>query len=250
MERFMDMHCHLLPEVDDGAQSMEDTRQMLQMALDEGIQYIVVTPHYHPHRGKKPPKVLRHQLKLMREEAARIDEKLRVYLGTEIYYGQDVPELLREEKVLTMNRTNYVLVEFSHSDPYEYICQGIRQIQMKGYEVILAHIERYHCMCDNIEDAAHIAEMGVKIQVNADSITGENGRKVKRFVKQMMDRDLVYCVGTDAHRPGASPPRMKKAAEYVKKKYGEDYMRKIFFSNGRRIMLKRRRRDESGQSNA
>ena len=116
--------------------------------------------------------------------------------------------------------------------------------------MILAHIERYHCMCDNIEDAAHIAEMGVKIQVNADSITGENGRKVKRFVKQMMDRDLVYCVGTDAHRPGARPPRMKKAAEYVKKKYGEDYMRKIFFSNGRRIMLKRRRRDESGQSNA
>ena len=53
MERFMDMHCHLLPEVDDGAQSMEDTRQMLQMALDEGIQYIVVTPHYHPRRGKK-----------------------------------------------------------------------------------------------------------------------------------------------------------------------------------------------------
>ena len=116
MERFMDMHCHLLPEVDDAAQSMEDTKQMLRMALDEGIQYIVVTPHHHPHRGKKPPKVLRHQLKLMREEAAKIDEKLRVYLGTEIYYGQDVPDLIREEKILTMNRTNYVLVEFSHSD--------------------------------------------------------------------------------------------------------------------------------------
>ncbi|MCC2255210.1 protein tyrosine phosphatase [Ruminococcus sp. CLA-AA-H200] len=247
MERYVDTHCHTLPEVDDGAQSMEEARQMLQIAYDEGIRRIIVTPHHHPRRGHKPPRILRSQLRLLREEAAKVGEDLRVYLGTEVYFGQDVPERLRDKKILTMNRTQFVLVEFSHADPFEYICQGIQQIQMKGFEVILAHIERYHCMCDDIENAAHMKDMGVRIQINADSITGENGRKVKRFVRQLMDRDLVFCVGTDAHSPKSRPPRMRKAAEYVKKKYGEEYMKKIFFSNAR-IMLKRRRKDESGQS--
>ena len=131
MERFVDAHCHVLPEVDDGAQSMNETRQMLQMAYDEGIRYIIATPHHHPRRGKASPRQLRRQLKLVREEAEKISEKLRVYLGTEVYFGQDVPDKLKEDKILTMNRTRYVLVEFSPIDSFDYICQGIQQIQMK-----------------------------------------------------------------------------------------------------------------------
>ena len=241
MERFMDMHCHLLPEVDDGAQSMEDTRQMLQMALDEGIQYIVVTPHYHPHRGKKPPKVLRHQLKLMREEAAKIDENLRVYLGTEIYYGQDVPDLLREEKILTMNRTNYVLVEFSPSEPFSYIKQSLQQLMMAGYEVILAHAERYRCLTEEPELAEQLGDMGILLQINAGSITGDGGRRIRKFIRYLMDEDLVFCVGTDAHSARSRAPRMKKAAEYVKKKYGEEYVRKIFYENAKMMLRKEKK---------
>ena len=241
MERFVDAHCHILPEVDDGAQSMNETRQMLQMAYDEGIRYIIATPHHHPRRGKASPRQLRRQLKLVREEAEKISEKLRVYLGTEVYFGQDVPDKLKEEKILTMNRTRYVLVEFSPIDSFDYICQGIQQIQMKGFEVILAHIERYRSMREDIGRAEHLADMGVRIQVNAGSITGQSGWKIKRYIKQLMDRDLVFCVGTDAHDPKSRPPQMKKAAEYVKKKYGEEYARRIFFSNAV-VMLKKKKK--------
>ena len=241
MERFVDAHCHVLPEVDDGAQSMNETRQMLQMAYDEGIRYIIATPHHHPRRGKASPRQLRRQLKLVREEAEKISEKLRVYLGTEVYFGQDVPDKLKEEKILTMNRTRYVRVEFSPIDSFDYICQGIQQIQMKGFEVILAHIERYRSMREDIGRAEHLADMGVRIQVNAGSITGQSGWKIKRYIKQLMDRDLVFCVGTDAHDPKSRPPQMKKAAEYVKKKYGEEYVRRIFFSNAV-VMLKKKKK--------
>lgn len=187
MDRLVDTHCHILPEVDDGAKNMEETRQMLQEAYEDGIRYIIATPHHHPRRGRKSPKQLRRQLKLVREEAAQISGELRIYLGTEIYFGQDIPERLREEQILTMNRTRYVLVEFSPGDPFEYICQGIQQIQMKGYEVILAHIERYQCMYKNIENAEHLKHMGVRIQVNADSITGESGWKAKRLVRRLIE---------------------------------------------------------------
>ena len=250
MERLIDTHCHILPEVDDGAQNIEETRRMLQEAYEDGIRYIIATPHHHPTRGRKPPGQLRRQLKLVREEAAKISSELRIYLGTEIYFGQDIPERLREEKILTMNRTRYVLVEFSPGDPFEYICQGIQQIQMTGYEVILAHIERYLCMYNNIENAEHLNHMGVRIQVNAASITGEGGWKAKRLVRQLLDKGLVFCVGTDAHDPERRPPRMKKAAEYVEKKCGEDYARRIFFSNPRVMLRKKRKEDESGKNDA
>ncbi len=250
MDRLVDTHCHILPEVDDGAKNMEETRQMLQEAYEDGIRYIIATPHHHPRRGRKSPKQLRRQLKLVREEAAQISGELRIYLGTEIYFGQDIPERLREEQILTMNRTRYVLVEFSPGDPFEYICQGIQQIQMKGYEVILAHIERYQCMYKNIENAEHLKHMGVRIQVNADSITGESGWKAKRLVRRLIDERLVFCVGTDAHDPKRRPPRMKKAAEYVEKKCGEDYARRIFFSNPRIMLRKKRKKDESGKNDA
>ena len=247
MNRLIDTHCHILPEVDDGAHNIEETRQMLQEAYEDGIRYNIATPHYHPRRGRKSPGYLRRQLKLVREEAAQISDELRIYLGTEIYFGQDIPERLREEKVLTMNRTRYVLVEFSPADPFEYICQGIQQIQLKGYEVILAHIERYQCMYKDLGYAEHLNRMGVKIQVNADSITGNGGWKAKRLARDLLEDRLVFCVGTDAHNPKRRPPRMRKAAEYVEKKCGEDYARRIFFSNPR-VMLKKRKKDESGKN--
>lgn len=246
MERLVDTHCHILPEVDDGAKNIEETRQMLREAYEEGIYYIIATPHHHPRRGKKSPGCLRRQLKFVREEAAKISDKMRVYLGTEVYFGQDVPRMLKEEKILTMNRTRYVLVEFSPADQFGYICQGIQQIQMKGYEVILAHIERYQNICRNIENAEHLTHMGVRIQVNADSIIGKSGWREKVFVRQLLDRRLVFCVGTDSHDPRKRPPRMKKAVEYVEKKCGEDYARRIFCSNPRAMLRKRRKRNESG----
>ena len=172
MERFVDTHCHILAGVDDGAQTIEDMQQMLRMAYEDGIHYIIATPHHHPRRGRKSPGALRQQLKTAREEAAKISDRLRVYLGTEVYFGQDVPDRLRERRILTMNRTQFVLVEFSHSDTYEYICQGIQQLQMKGFEVILAHVERYGCMYKSLENVEHLTHMGVRLQVNADSITG------------------------------------------------------------------------------
>lgn len=248
MDRYIDMHCHILPEVDDGAQSIEETRRMLTAAYEEGIRYIIATPHHHPRRGRAAPPELRRRLKEVREEAAKIGEGMKVFLGTEIYFGQEIPDKLKDKKVLTMNRTRYVLVEFSPSDSFERIHRGIQLIQMKGYIVILAHAERYECLREDIGNVEYLDEMGALIQVNAGSITGSGGRRLKKFVKELLERELVFCVGTDAHDSRKRAPHMKKAAEYVKRKYGEDYARRIFFRNAARI-LKKKKRNESRKNN-
>ena len=81
--------------------------------------------------------------------------------------------------------------------------------------------------------------MGVYIQVNADSITGGAGRKIKKFIGALLDEELIYCVGTDAHDKKHRPPKMKKAAAHVEKRYGEDYTRRIFYSNAKSMLKKR-----------
>lgn len=81
--------------------------------------------------------------------------------------------------------------------------------------------------------------MGVNLQVNADSITGGSGRKIRKFIEELMNRDLVFCVGTDAHDTKHRPPKMKKAAAHVEKRYGEDYTRRIFYSNAKEMLKKR-----------
>lgn len=238
MEGFIDMHCHILPGVDDGAKDIDEMKQMLRIAYEEGIRCIIATPHHHPRRGRENPKILRRQAKLLREAAHEIDDHFRIYLGTEIFFGQDIVDKLEAGRVLTMNGRDYVLVEFTPTDTFTYIRQSLQQLQLGGYEVILAHVERYNCIVKESELADQLCEMGIRLQVNADSIIGESGREVKKFVKYLMDSDLLFCVGTDAHSSRHRAPRMKKAAGYVKKKYGEEYMRRIFFSNAK-IMLKK-----------
>ena len=113
MEGFIDMHCHILPGVDDGAKDIKETKEMLRIAYEEGIRCIIATPHHHPKRGKESPKILRRQAKLVREAAHEIDEHFRIYLGTEIFFGQDVPDKLEAGEILSMNNRDYVLVELS-----------------------------------------------------------------------------------------------------------------------------------------
>ena len=104
MEKFIDMHCHILPEVDDGAKDMEETKAMLEKAYADGIRYIIATPHCHPRRGRTSIDRIQAQVKRVRQEAKQIDEKFGIFLGQEVYFGQDVPELFAKEEILTMNR--------------------------------------------------------------------------------------------------------------------------------------------------
>lgn len=240
MEKFIDMHCHILPEVDDGAKDMEETKAMLEMAYADGIRYIIATPHCHPRRGRTSIDRIQAQAKRVRQVAKQIDEKFGIFLGQEVYFGQDVPDLLVKDEILTMNRRDYVLVEFSPSDEGSYIKQGIQQIQSRGYIVILAHVERYANLRDDMELVENLCETGVLLQVNASSILGDKGRAVKKFVQNLLKEEMVFCVGTDAHDLKHRPPQMKKAAEYVAKKYGEEYARRIFFSNAAKMLKKQK----------
>lgn len=236
MNNIVDMHCHILPEIDDGAKNEGEAYQMLRMAYDEGIRVIVATPHHHERRGMCTPGQYKRALSKVRKMAKDIDEKFYVMPGMEIYFSQDVLNKLEHKKVQTMGVSDYVLIEFSPNDEFRYIQQALQQVQMKGFHPIVAHIERYDCFHDHVDDVEYLIEMGAYVQVNAGSIVGTSGRTTKRFVKELLERQLVHFVGTDAHSSGSRSPMIKKSADFVEKRFGEEYAREIFRTNGLKVL--------------
>lgn len=236
MNNIVDMHCHILPELDDGAKNDGEAYQMLRMAYDEGIRVIVATPHHHERRGMCTPGQYRRALAKVRKMAREIDERFYIMPGMEIYFSQDVIKKLEHKKVQTMGESNYVLVEFSPNDEFRYIQQALQQIQMKGFYPIIAHIERYRCFHDHMDDVEYLIEMGAYVQVNAGSIVGASGRTTKKFVKELLEQHLIHFVGTDAHSSGSRSPMIRKSADFVEKKYGEGYAREIFRANGLKVL--------------
>lgn len=236
MNQFVDIHCHILPGVDDGSQSPEETKAMLEKAWDEGIQIMVATPHYHKQRGKNDIDLIKKQLLLTRKLAKEVHPKMQICLGMEIYYGEDVPELLKTGKTVSIRKSRYILVEFSPGDDFQYILNAVRKLQMSGHTVIIAHIERYNCLREDISNVEYLREMGAYLQVNAGSITGSYGRSVKKFLREVLKAHLVQLVGTDAHGPEKRSPKMQEAYKEVVKRCGEEYADQIFGQNAKKVL--------------
>ena len=236
MNQFVDIHCHILPGVDDGSQTPEETKAMLQKAWDEGIQIMVATPHYHKQRGKNDIELIKKQLLLTRKLAKEVHPKMQICLGIEIYYGEDVPELLKEGRVVSIRKSRYILVEFSPGDEFQYILNAVRKLQMSGHTVIIAHIERYNCLRKDISNVEYLREMGAYLQVNTGSITGSYGRSVKKFLREVLKAHLVQLVGTDAHGSERRTPKMQEAYKEVVKRCGEEYADQIFGQNAKKVL--------------
>lgn len=236
MNQFVDIHCHILPGVDDGSQTPEETKAMLQKAWDEGIQIMVATPHYHKQRGKNDIELIKKQLLLTRKLAKEVHPKMQICLGMEIYYGEDVPELLKEGRVVSVRKSRYILVEFSPGDEFQYILNAVRKLQMSGLTVIIAHIERYNCLRKDISNVEYLREMGAYLQVNTGSITGSYGRSVKKFLREVLKAHLVQLVGTDAHGSERRTPKMQEAYKEVVKRCGEEYADQIFGQNAKKVL--------------
>lgn len=210
--------------------------QMLKIAYEEGIRIVVLTPHNHPVRGCAELSEIKQHARILRKRLPEISDDLKLFLGTEIFYRDDILESLRSGSLRPMGKSQYVLVEFSPSDTFDYIRNGLQKMQMKGFYIILAHIERYQCMLENIDHVEDLINMGVYVQINSGSITGDGGRTVKKFVDRLMKKQYVHFVGTDAHSTERRRPKMKKAKERVQRKYGSVYAEKIFYKNAVKML--------------
>lgn len=236
MEFFMDMHCHCLPGIDDGARNMDESLQMLKQAYADGIRGVIATPHYHHRRGHAPKEVILEKVKEVQEAIRESCPGMQLYEGNELYYSNSLAEAIAEEKVCTMAGSRYVLIEFSPETDYAEMRNALRNIQTQGVWPILAHIERYFCLVKKPALAAELADMGIYLQVNAGGVLGHYGRKEKRLIKKMFATGNISFVATDAHDTERRKQELSEAAAYVEKKFGRATMRTCFYDNPQAII--------------
>lgn len=232
-----DIHCHLIPGVDDGAQDLEETRRLLRMEYEQGVRNIIATPHYRDQMFDTPVHTIRSQFALVEkcvqefnQELAK-EDRMRIYLGCEFHANMQMSRMLDEGRVSTMADSGYVLVEFSGNAEYSYIEDRLRSLIIVGYRPIIAHVERCDNLWGDLELVRDLAQMGAYMQVNADSILGKSGFYTKRFCRKLMKEDLLHFVGSDCHDSQYRICRTGEAYRKVASKMGQEYADKIFIEN-------------------
>ena len=234
---YIDMHSHILPGMDDGSRSMGQTLRMLETAVSEGITTMIATPHNMPGKGCPSGSVVRRKVDELRLTVEQEGIPLEIVAGTEYYYREEVLDILDSEDAVTLGSSDCVLVEFEPLAERNYIRNALRNILGLGYRPVIAHVERYAKL---MEDTAVLGDMrknGILVQVNAMSVTGDNGRQAKKDVRNLLKKGLVDFVATDAHSDGRRAPYMQKCADILHRKCGIAYADALLFGNAGEFLL-------------
>lgn len=241
----IDIHCHMIPYVDDGAVDLKEAVKMLKMEYDQGVRTIIVTPHHRKRMFETPMAEIKKQFRILREAAWEYDQDLRLYLGCEFHAETDMVPLLRSGQVPTMAGSRYVLTEFSNRMDAFYIRERLYALLSSGYKPVIAHVERYDIMRENIGLVEELISMGAMTQINADSLIGKEGFGTKRFCRMLMKHGAVHFVGSDSHGSRERVSRLGEAYVYAEKKFGRTCAEEIFIKNPRRILTDAKKRKHS-----
>lgn len=235
-ERFVDIHSHILPAVDDGAKDMEQSMELLRMAWEGGTGAVILTPHYRGRYRRNTPEQLRRVFEELRGLAARELPEMELYLGNEAGIELELVEKLAEGRVLSLNGGDYVLLEFHTASTAAQILAGVLDVLNCGFIPVIAHAERYDAFCQHRKLAAEAISFGALIQVNADSVMGGAGFAPKRCARRLLRKHQVHFVASDAHDATRRHPLLAPCYRRISQKYGKEYAAQIFWENGRALL--------------
>lgn len=239
MKGFTDIHTHILPGVDDGARDFEQAKELVKLAWDNGTRTIILTPHYRGAYKANTVGYLRECFETFRKMLGTEFPGLNLYLGHEVFYQAEVPQLLYEGRILTLCDSDYVLLEFSSRSTRSQVVAAVSETIRYGYVPVIAHMERFEVFRKNMSLVDEMLQMGALIQLNADSVMGKHGFGVKRFCHDLLKSGCAHFIATDAHDGKSRPPLLRECFLYVRKKYGAEYAARVFYHNAQAIIENR-----------
>lgn len=199
MVKLIDLHCHILPSVDDGAQTLEDSIAMAREAISDGIGTIIATPHhfngiYTNHKEEVMEKVESLQLEL-----AKHNIPILILPGQEVHIYSELVNDLKNNRIVT-HHDKYMLLELPHNQVPSITTQMIYEIQLQGITPIIPHPERNDKLRDHPNLLYQLVKRGALSQITAGSIIGKFGKKVQKFSFQCIEHNLCHFISSDAHR--------------------------------------------------
>lgn len=231
---FVDIHNHILPGIDDGANNEEITLVMLKKAASEGISSIIATPHYITDYNTYQ----KAELDLAYKKTCDLIEAqglgLSLYLGNELFIDSASSAELRDCRCLTLAGSRYALVELPNRWNQSIMDELLYAIELNGFSIVLAHIERYDYFNGNPDLIKAYIQRGCLCQINASSVTSSD-HKVRKYCEKLVKKGYVHFIATDAHNTTRRSPSMKEAYRIVKKWIGND-ADLLFSTNGQKIL--------------
>jgi protein-tyrosine phosphatase len=233
----IDTHCHPLPFLDDGAKNWEVALEMARMAVRDGINECVTTPHWTDlPEGTESTST---RLAEFREKLAAEEIPLTLHPGNEVILVPSLLDALKEGRALTLAGTSYILLETAQLERGAFNQPAIFRLQASGYRVILAHPERVPSWEKDLSEVRTLVERGCYLQINAQSLTGGFGRGPRAAAERFIKMGWASLLGTDAHSASGRPPILSQALGICSQWIGEPAARKLVEDNPRRLLANR-----------
>ena len=236
MKKMIDLHMHIIPDVDDGSDSVEMSGKMLNMAIGQGVEVVFATSHSSAY--EEDAEYTREQYCKLQKMIKDRELLIKICLGCEILYDiryiDRILNDLESGKIPSLNGTRYVLTELFYGLGKNAMYY-LNLLLERGWIPVIAHAER---MADlSVDIIKEMREAGCKIQINAYSIVEENDERTRTRALALLDNQLVDFVGSDAHRLDYRPPAVKKGIDYLYLNYEEQYVDDILYNNATNLIL-------------
>ena len=228
----IDFHSHILPGIDDGSRSIEQTIRMLKEAKEAGFTKIISTSHYIEGYYESDEA---ERTELLNEVQKNISG-IELYLGNEIYITNNMINLIQNKKASTINNSKYVLFEFPLSAKSMNDKEVVYRLIENGFVPVIAHPERYSYVQDNPEYIEELAEMGALFQANYGSIIGMYGKKAEKTLKKLLKNDLIRFFGTDSHRIDQVYTKMPKILKKLHKVLSDEEIEEFTVINPQKVL--------------
>ncbi len=218
----IDIHTHILHDVDDGAKDIETALKLIEIEVNQGVNKIVLTPHVQSRVTRANLSEHHEKFEVLKNFVKSKNINVDLYLAAEILYQAHIDTKFDD---YTFGKEKYILIEFSTraKTPIEEICFDIMHL---GYQVIVAHVERYQYL--SIDDIFKIKQTGALLQVNASSILNLDQHVSKKTIKQLIKFNLIDIIASDTHNIEKRPPNLLEAKTYLKKYYKDDELDLLF----------------------
>ena len=220
--KYIDLHSHILPGFDDGAQDEAQALAMARLAVADGVGRIVATPHSLDGVWAQLPAAVRERAGWLQAACREQGIDLEIVSGLETYIAPDLPRRVTREPGCTLGGTRYLLVEFPLQQYPRYVEQTVFELQVAGFVPIIAHPERYTEVIQDPSLLYTLVERGVLVQLTAASLTGDFGRDVQETAQFFLTHNLAHVIASDAHGTSQRSPVLSEAVAVAAEQIGQD----------------------------
>ncbi|MCP2033612.1 protein-tyrosine phosphatase [Planomicrobium sp. HSC-17F08] len=227
----IDTHSHILAGIDDGADTMEETKQLLDKAMEEGLTGIIATPHAHHPNFHTNVEKTKEQLAITKKYINEQNLPIQIYSGNECRLSDKLPERLETRQALTLADSRYVLLELPSSGVPAYTVAIIQQLIAADYVPIIAHVERNQGIIEKPERLERLLRHGALAQVTSGSLVGSFGKAIQKTAFSLIEANLIHVYGSDVHNMSKRPFVFKEGLAVLEKKKHQEMIEILLFNN-------------------